>query len=211
MTQEKYSENYYSKNKHNNLSDFKKLFLEINDIIPMFSNYYYNLYKIIKNIPHNGKILDVGVAKGTFSTFIQNIRPDVKIYGLDFTDVSKLLPKNINFIQDNATKFELSEKFDLIVCNHLLEHIDINKVPNVLNQINKHLKKNGIFWLTVPSFSKSFFNDPTHIRPYNKISVDTLAKITNFKNCDIFEGNYFRFPFYFFKWKLKITYGVLRK
>ena len=68
-------------------------------------------------------MLDVGVANGTFLNFLLKLRPDLKCTGLDFTDVSKLLPKNVKFVQADATKFKLKEKFDLVVCNHLFEHV----------------------------------------------------------------------------------------
>ena len=207
-----YSKKYYTKKNHSDNLDFlQKKFLILNNKFPVFSNYYFQLFKVLNKIPLNGKVLDIGIASGTFVNFLRKIRPDLKFVGLDLTEISDLLPKNIKFIKADATKFKLKEKFDFIICNHLFEHLPVGDVSKVIINIEKHLTKNGYFWFTTPTFSKAFFNDPTHIRPYNKESMKRLLIMYGLKNYKLFEGYYFTFPLYYLKWSLKISYGYIRK
>lgn len=213
MKNKEYSKKYYNKtNFKNNFSWFEKVFLNISSKSPILSRYYYELLKILKKIPKWWKVLDVWVANWTFLNFIHRLRPDLKLNWLDITNTKKLLPSYINFVQADATNFTLDEKFDLVISNHLIEHLPVDLVPNMLNCINNHTKKDWCFLFVVPSLSESFYNDPTHIRPYNKTSMNTLLKISNFEKICSFEWNYFNFPLNLIKFKwFKITFWYAKK
>lgn len=213
MENKEYSKKYYKKvSFKNNFSLFEKIFLNISTKTTIVSRYYYVLLNVLNKIPEWWEVLDVWVANWTFLNFIKRLRPDLKFYWLDITDTKDLLPDYINFIKDDATNFNLNKKFDLIISNHLIEHLPINLVPKMLWCINNHLSDDSIFLFVVPSLSEKFYNDPTHIRPYNKTSMETLLKISNYSNFKIYEENYFKFPLNLVKFRnFKITFWYAKK
>jgi len=73
------------------------------------------------------------------------------------------------------------EKFDLIYCNHVLEHVPGNIIHNFLESILCLLKPGGRLTLSVPNAFSPWsgyllWNDPTHLRLY---TVDTLEIALN--------------------------------
>ena len=211
-----FKKTYYNKiNYSNKLSLSKKLFVNFTSKFPIFSIYYYNFFKNFLKLPKDADVLEVGIASGPFTNFMHTLRPDLNYYGLDFSDVKNLLPSYVNFIQADATNFKLDKKFDFIVSNHLIEHIPIDKVNNVIENIYYHLKKGKYFWITTPTFSYQFFADPTHIRPYTKDTLFRLLKMNGFKKVNSKEGYIFNSPYTINNFKLvkdlKLAYAWGRK
>jgi 2-polyprenyl-3-methyl-5-hydroxy-6-metoxy-1,4-benzoquinol methylase len=70
---------------------------------------------------------------------------------------------------------------DAVVCFHLIEHL--SKPDNLLIEAHRVLKKGGKLFLVTPDWRKqykTFWRDPTHIRPYDKESIARLLRIHNF-------------------------------
>ena len=173
-----------------------------------------SFFQCLEKVPNWWTLLDVWIANGTFAHFVHMIRPDIIITWLDITDVKELIPSYVNFVQGDASQFSLPWKFDMIMCNHLLEHMPVEKVPDVLSSINKHLTSTGVFWFTVPSLFHWFYNDPTHIRPYTKEAIKRLLPIADFSYTKkvIKEWYYFRYPIRFLKFPhFRITYWYIQK
>lgn len=57
--------------------------------------------------------------------------------GVIKADITKLIP-------------EEDESVDLILCNHILEHIPFDKEMTTLDEIHRVLKPKGILWILVP-------------------------------------------------------------
>ena len=96
------------------------------------------------------------------------------------------------------------ESFNLILCNHVIEHIE-NDV-NAIGQIFKILKTNGLLILSVPGNWKSSktirFSNPDwngHYRHYGLDIIDLLKKyFGRVETVDIYEyNNRFKFPLRF--------------
>ena len=80
-------------------------------------------------------------------------------------------------------------EFDLILSLAVIEHI--SNVSNYMSEIIRVLKPGGILYLTTPNFRycyKSFFDDPTHVRPYTDKSIERLLRIWGFSNLTTFPG-----------------------
>ena len=216
MNNKEFEKKYYHK------IDFRKGFSPVEQTIiniskssSIISNYYYQFLKIFSKLPKKAKVLDLGIADGSFTHFMYRLRPEIEYHGLDLTNVKEILPKYVKFHKEDATKFDIKEKFDLIVCNHLIEHLETDQVIEVFKQARKHLKPKGILWLTTPNLSKEFFNDPTHVRPYTKVALEKLFRMTDYKEIEAYEGNYqnklISIIKSLFKKHLKITYGYGKK
>ena len=140
-------------------------------------------------------LLDVGSGDGSFYSYCKKISVQV-----EFTDGSI---DNIDFENDKL-KFE-NEKFDFVLMNSVIEHL--HNPINILNEIKRVLKKNGILILITPNFRyayKNFYDDPTHVQPYTCISIERILKITDYIKINIhpFLINkplfYWNLPFSFF-------------
>ncbi len=69
-----------------------------------------------------------------------------------------------------------NEKFDIVLCNDVLEHVDYHPL---INDIHRILKSGGLLIIRVPHFtSKSNYGDPTHI---NQFSTKSFYYFTNQK------------------------------
>ncbi len=107
------------------------------------------LRKVLPYIPCNSTVLDIGC--GTQAAFLRAISGHIKYgIGIDFkvealqTDTIKTLPLRL----DAELPFA-HEHFDVVTMLAVLEHLEYSQ--QVLREIHRVLKPNGILVLTVPS------------------------------------------------------------
>lgn len=137
---------------------------------------------LYKNIDlKNKKILDVGcgygeilyILKKDFNCTVLGIEPSSR--------AAKVGRKNFGIeIKDILLEeFEEGNKFDVIICNHTLEHVEDPK--NFLGKIYKLLKKDGYLYIEVPNILKPYF--PLEVFLYNEHLINfssyTLNKLLN--------------------------------
>lgn len=75
-----------------------------------------------------------------------------------------------------------SESVDAIICFHLIEHLE--NYDNFMLEISRLLKPNGFVFLVTPDWQKqfkTFYRDPTHIRPYDKMALCRLFRMYDFE------------------------------
>ncbi|MFC1648859.1 class I SAM-dependent methyltransferase [Nanoarchaeota archaeon] len=210
MKYSEYADNYYEKPKHLPFTKKKRSMLRVVSATPVISSYYYHLVNIIESLPKKAKVLDIGCSHGGFLNFIHNIRPDLQLYGCDLSDVSKLLPKFVKFIQKDVINEDIKQKdFNLVISRHLIEHLQVQDVPKYFDRCYKLLKKGGIFFNLTPRWHKGFYSDPTHIRPYNKNSLRRLYEMSGFKDIKTYNKDDFNFPFNIKS--MRLTWGFARK
>ena len=80
--------------------------------------------------------------------------------------------------------------------------------PNlILSEINRILKNDGLLITITPNINyaiKNFYNDPTHVHPYNPISLKKVMEMNKFRNNNVYpwlvnkSDNYWKIPFKFF-------------
>jgi ubiquinone/menaquinone biosynthesis C-methylase UbiE len=139
-----------------------------------------------KSIPPDGVLLDVGCATGRVARRIAELRPDLKIVGVDVKDFSAEFGEtSIQFVEADVTKERLpfeDNSFDAVQMIHLLEHLESFEI--LCSELKRILKTDGKIYaevpglrsLFVPSFRfaaeqrspANFFDDPTHVRPFSK-------------------------------------------
>lgn len=157
-----------------------------------------------KNIGTGKKVLDIGCRNGVLT---KHFADGNTIWGVDIDPVAlgeakDLLqeknPHNKFFVMDLLGDWEelLNEKFDVIVCGEVLEHLYFPE--KVVEKVAKHLKEGGIFLGSVPN-AFSLKNrvrlamgkkrgtplmDPTHI---NHFSFDELVELfsKHFKKVEV--------------------------
>jgi len=137
---------------------------------------------IILSLPKKAKVLDAGCGSGNNSRYIHDLRADLEIIGIDISlDIKKHLPKYLKFKQLSVEDLSTFKEgtFDCILCFRVLEHVkDTSKAASEFLRV---LKKGGyIFaesphWIsTITPIGFNFYDDPTHIRPFNTQSFSRL-------------------------------------
>ncbi len=174
------------------IKEFSKCFYGIlpqnKYIIQKIKKFYPDVKKIVRDIKRIGnnrnlKLLDYGGGEGYYSyCFFKNK------YNVTFMDINDTVCKfakekfNDSFkvikIELNGKDFEYKEKFDIIFCNQIIEHI---KTPILyLKKLNKILEKNGIIIITTPNQMCLEF-------PFRTIWFKTYLKMTTHKKFPIKE------------------------
>lgn len=165
-----------------------------------FLEYKMNLIKPFLERNSQKHVLDVGCGDGFFTLKLLNLG-----YKVDATDVSPDAIKaterrikrnnvpNIHLYNENLLEFEPTQKYDIILCLEVLEHIKDDL--SVLNLFNSWLKKEGMLILSVPHRQDMWnYTDEIggHFRRYSKEDLNNKLKSANFKVEDIFD---YGFPF----------------
>jgi SAM-dependent methyltransferase len=69
----------------------------------------------------------------------------------------------------------VEESFDFILASHVLEHI--HDATHFMSEAWRVLRLGGTLVVLVPGVQDSFWNDPTHVRPYTTTSFELYSTI----------------------------------
>ena len=72
-------------------------------------------------------------------------------------------------------------QFDVIILCHVIEHVE--HIDWMFWELKRILKPGGLLFLETPDYARSlvsFWNDYTHIRPYNKVTLSRIARAYHF-------------------------------
>ncbi|WP_269623842.1 class I SAM-dependent methyltransferase [Prochlorococcus marinus] len=166
-------------------SDFYKEFENTfrgsrSQIIKILSNYD-GLIDYVLNIDNDPSLLDIGSGRGEW---IQkcNARGFQSI-GIELDSEMVKESKDFNLIIKEGDALSLldefsAESFSIVSAFHVIEHMEHEKIKEILVKAKRILKPDGLLLLETPSIdnllvsTKSFHIDPTHITP---IHPDLLA------------------------------------
>jgi SAM-dependent methyltransferase len=142
---------------------------KINKFINLLVDYRKDEYNFIKKYIFNKyNILDAGCGTGTFIKFIKEKFPACKIDGIDQNIdnvlVAKKLKANIKVM--SITDLNIKNKFDLVLCSHVIQCMQTTEVFVALKKFHKSLKKNGLLIISTLNNYKSFYEHPENVRPY---------------------------------------------
>ena len=147
----------------------------------------------LKKIDETSRLLDVGSGDGSLLDYLNS--KNISNKGCDIEDAN---------LEKDPLPFEDSS-FTHVLLYAVIEHI--KNTDHLINEIKRVLKKDGNFILITPNFRycyDTFYDDPTHIKPFTDKSISELLKIMNFKNINVkpWTSNLIRFvwklPFCFF-------------
>lgn len=106
-----------------------------------------------------GRMLDIGSGGGLLTECLPFYYPKVQIYGCDVSSSGIKYAKQFG---TGKVKYKVSGKklpypphyFDACICTDVLEHIP--DAPFFLNEVKRILKKDGIFFLSIPCEGQPF-------------------------------------------------------
>ena len=139
-------------------------------------------------VAKNAKMCEVGIAQGhcSIAAYKAGYR---NLNGVDYIDVNFKNLKDkygIDCVNADITKDRLpfeDNTFDCFIFFHTIEHIA--DATLILSEMLRCLKPGGKLFLATPDWRKqvkTFFADPTHIKPYDKIALGRLMRIAGWKN-----------------------------
>lgn len=161
-------------------------------------DFYVNIYsqgiKSIKKINSKASnILDIGCSSGVFLDIAKS--KDLETYGLELNKIEyKFAQKKGHTIyNDLLENISFENKFDSITMWDVFEHLKDGKY--YLNLMKKHLSKNGVIFLQVPSSdslaakilreSCNMFDGLEHVNLYGIKTIKKLANICGLEVLDI--------------------------
>ena len=151
----------------------------------VFIEIFTDLLNTVEKYKKHGRILDIGCSIGLF-LFLAKKRK-WKEFGVEISIFASNFAKNrlkLNVMNsDNLDDFP-NNYFDVIVLNHVLEHIE-NPI-SILKQIYKKLESNGILMIGVPNinglfprFQKGKWPSIKPHEHYNQFTPKTLKLLLN--------------------------------
>ena len=108
--------------------------------------------ELAKKIVVNKNILNLGLGNGLTSHVLENIvKSQIVVEGSKkILDSFSFKSKKTIFIESYFEDFNYKNKFDVILANHVLEHVD-NPIELMKEKFHKWLSDDGIAFITVPN------------------------------------------------------------
>lgn len=117
-------------------------------------------------IQPNSKVLDIGAGNGAFSKYLQ--RSDFYLFDGNKQTVEELKKEYANVVLGDLPVLPFEDNFfDVIHCSHVVEHLPPHIFYETLKEMDRCLKVQGYLVISAPLLWSGFYNDLSHIRPYN--------------------------------------------
>lgn len=132
-----------------------------------------------KYIKKNSKVLDVGAGDGAFSEYCD--RKDFFLFEGNPESVNNLKSKFPNVFHGNLPTLPFEDKyFDIIHCSHVIEHLSPAVLHQTISEFDRCLKDGGVLVISAPLLWSKFYNDMSHIKPYNPTVIIKYLTINKY-------------------------------
>lgn len=112
--------------------------------LPRWNSYYHQIREILET--KGNEVLLVGIGDGFVPHMINYIDPKIKVTTADFDKALKPdVVTDILHLSEN-----IQQKYDVVVCCQLLEHLEFKFFGDCLKQLKQVLKPNGTLILSLP-------------------------------------------------------------
>jgi len=178
-----------------------KITYSLIDSVEPYTNYWYlseqKILNLIKRtlVNKNLRMLDAGCGEGRLvSEFlgyfdeIIAIDPDIQRINKAIDLIGSESSANVKFINTSIEHFAESEeyrqKFDVIICSHIIQHVDIAKTSQILNALKQLLKPSGTLHLTTThsQIGKEYYTKSSLV---NNEMVETEMTLKDFNDFNI--------------------------
>ena len=143
----------------------------------------------VGDLPLTGSFLDVGTGSGHLLKEFSKMLNGWKLVGHDVSGTNEQMVRNNGAAQFYFGSLEkITEKFDLIVMNHVLEHV--LQPSKILKQVRNLLKPDGKLVVVVPTYTVTFtdFYFIEHCAHYSPQTLDIAAALSGLKVLHNLEG-----------------------
>jgi SAM-dependent methyltransferase len=124
-------------------------------------------------------ILDIGSGQGDF--LAECVSVNRRVVGLDLSPhwVAFCAGRGLPVFQANSNALPFRESSVDVLFSH--SHIEHVPYEETMREFVRVIKPGGLLILSAPTPSSSFWNDPTHLRPYTPKSLKLLFKMFGFE------------------------------
>ena len=146
------------------------------------------------NIKKDSKVLDVCCGRGEFINEFINF--GCEGFAVDIDDIClkyfpKIIYKECDLVKDKLPFND--DNFDVVFNKSVIEHF--HNPENMLSEAYRVLKPGGLIITLTPSWIhniKNFYDDFTHVQPYNKVSLKDSHEMMNF--IEVKSRNFIQLP-----------------
>ncbi|MBI4708991.1 MAG: class I SAM-dependent methyltransferase [Candidatus Portnoybacteria bacterium] len=125
---------------------------------------FYELTK--KYLPPEKDAVVIDIGCGDYNRFDEGLDKKYKIYNLDKVEgIAINYPNTYHYIAPDRLPFD-DNSVDFIHCSHLIEHLSLDNVYELLKEFDRVLKNNGAIVISAPLFTRTFLEHPTHCKVY---------------------------------------------
>jgi len=112
--------------------------------------------KVLANLQEGSRVLDIGAGSGSKLEYLDSIAPfTLKLYANDLTFEApfkaSMTARNIELIEGPIERVSTRERFDAIICSHVIEHVVDPR--QVFEWISDHLAPGGTLYLETPDLN----------------------------------------------------------
>jgi cyclopropane fatty-acyl-phospholipid synthase-like methyltransferase len=140
---------------------YTNLFSTKNYSIHNFNELRYQITNDVVKKNNVKNIIDIGSGRGVLLDFLIEENPEIKILSTDLENFHNL---NFDFrkidLSDNKTFFEVNEKYELLSCLDVLEHLEENLLDDVFSWFSK-ISENQV--LTIANHSEILNGKEIHL------------------------------------------------
>ena len=116
----------------------------------LFDNIFLRRVDEVVKFIKTGKVLDIGCSTGIMLSIFKQRGFDVKGVEISKKAAEIARSKGIDVVVGPFEKIQFSEKFNLVILNHTLEHLE--NPLEVLEKVKKILKPKGYLMIDLPNF-----------------------------------------------------------
>jgi 2-polyprenyl-3-methyl-5-hydroxy-6-metoxy-1,4-benzoquinol methylase len=137
------------------------------------------------DLPRLNNILDFGSADGSLLKYIQEHHPDIRLCGVEpSAEYRKFAKDRLRAeIFEDITAIPRHEKYDLIIINHVLEHLA--EPIGFLRTLIDLLSERGALYIDVPNLSAYKTYDDIHIAHVGHYTVDSMRNLAAMVSMEI--------------------------
>ena len=140
---------------------------------------------------NSGPVLDIGCGRGIFLQLLSDA--GIEACGIDHSEeaLAACRQKGFSVRREDASSYLSTkpERFGGIFCSHVIEHMTYEDALVFMDLCYRALRPGGLLLLVTPNpedicvMSDIFWLDPTHVRPYPKLLLQTMMESAGFRVC----------------------------
>lgn len=141
------------------------------------------------NLKEGMQLLDIGAGRGEYMQCFSSLA--IRCFGVDICR-SELQEVAYTDICTDILPYK-SNSFDIVFHKSLIEHLP--NASNLMNETYRILKPGGRVIILTPDWRsqmKIFYEDPTHVHPYDVYSIRDLLELSGFRNVE--SERFFQLP-----------------
>jgi 2-polyprenyl-3-methyl-5-hydroxy-6-metoxy-1,4-benzoquinol methylase len=134
-------------------------------------------------------VLDIGCGRGIFLQLLSDA--GIQACGIDHSEeaLAACRQKGFSVHCEDARSYlsKQPERFGGIFCSHVIEHMAYEDALVFIDLCYRALRPGGLLLLVTPNpediciMSDIFWLDPTHVRPYPKLLLETMLESAGFR------------------------------